>query len=490
MANLTPKSKDPSQWFTDIMQQAELADIRYNIKGFLVYQPWAVDTMEIMYDFIEADLNERGHKKYWFPALIPEKNFNIESDHVEGFTPQVFWVESAGADKLEERYALRPTSETAFYSMFSLWLRSYKDLPFRTYQRANVFRYETKATRPFLRTREFFWIETHCAFPDEVSAFQNILDDLKSTEKIIGNVFGIPTITFKRPKWDTFAGADSTYAADAVLFNGKVIQLPSTHMLGTNFSKPFGVKFQDKDEQEKFAYLTCYGPCVSRIYAAMVLTHGDDKGMKLPFELAPTQVIIVPILAEKEPKVLVEAKKIAEELKKNGIRVQIDSSDKRAGEKFYFWEMKGVPIRIELGPKDLEAKKVVLVRRDEGKKKDVSIEHLGTIASKNNFVEEIKKEGLLLSKALKDSAITAFKNMIVDAKTLPEIKKLISTNIIRTPFCSAGHEGAECAQIVEKDLGSTIRGTRIDVKEKPAHSDKCPFCGKEANEIVYIAKQY
>jgi prolyl-tRNA synthetase len=261
------KEKDSSGWFTWIISEAELADQRYGVKGCLVFQPWSVDCMELMYKYLEDDLQGRGHKKYWYPTLIPEKNFFLEKEHVEGFAPEVFWVEKAGNDVLEERLALRPTSETAFYSMFSLWLRSYKDLPFRTYQRANVFRYDTKATRPFLRSREFYWIETHNAFATEEEAFKNVLEDVETTQRIVFGVFGIPTIVLKRPKWDRFAGAVDTFGADAITPDGKVVQQPSTHMLGQNFSKPFNVKFVDKDEKEKYCYLTCYGPCVSRIFA-------------------------------------------------------------------------------------------------------------------------------------------------------------------------------------------------------------------------------
>jgi prolyl-tRNA synthetase len=473
------KDENPSEWFTQIIKTAELADNRYGVKGFLVFQPWSVEAMEKMYYYLEKNLKKRGHKKYWFPTVIPEKNFTLEGDHVEGFTPQVFWIDEAGNDKLEERLALRPTSETAFYSMFSTWIRSYKDLPFKTYQRANVFRYETKATRPFLRSREFHWIETHCAFATEKDAYDNVMGDMQTTKDVVFDIYGVPTLVFKRPQWDKFPGADNTYGADAITPSGKVIQQPSTHMLGTNFSKPFNVTFTDENEKEQHAYLTCYGPCVSRMFASVVLTHGDDKGLRFPFEIAPLQVIIVPILADKEPKVLVEAEKLKEKLYESGISVEIDASEKRPGEKFYYWEMKGVPIRIEIGPRDLKNKKALLYRRDTEEKKEIKI---------NDLIKEVIKNGGDLSKNLKKESKDGFNKIIKDCKSIEEVKDVVGKGIARINFCSCDLDGEVCAEKVEKETGGEIRGTRIDLEEK-ANGD-CIVCGKKAKEIVYVAKSY
>jgi prolyl-tRNA synthetase len=404
----------------------------------------------------------------------------LEKEHVEGFSPEVFWVEKGGETMLEERLALRPTSETAFYSMFSLWLRSYKDLPFKTYQRANVFRYETKSTRPFLRSREFYWIETHNAFATEEEAFKNVLEDMETTKRVVFGVFGIPTIVFKRPSWDKFAGAVNTFGADAITPDGKVVQQPSTHMLGQNFSKPFNVKFVDKDEKEKYCYLTCYGPCISRIFASVILTHGDNKGLRFPFEIAPKQVVVVPVLAEKEPKVLKKAQELREKIEEAGFRVELDAGgSKRPGEKFYFWEMKGVPLRIEVGPRDLKAKKVMIYRRDTGEKKAVAEKQL---------LKEIASEGKALSENLKKIAKAQLDKSIIDAKNIEDVKKIVGKGIARCGFCSVESEGAKCAEIVEKETGGRIRGTRIDVNEKAG--GKCVVCGKPAQEVVYIAKEY
>ena len=313
-----------SDWFTEIIKTAELADLRYNIKGFLVFQPWSVLAMEAMYDYFERDLQKRGHKPYWYPALIPKSNLTRESEHVKGFVPEVFWVtEHGNNEKLEEPYALRPTSETAFYPMFSIWVRSYKDLPFLTYQRAQVWRYETKATRPFLRSREFYWIETHCGFKNASDAYQHVLGDMQTTERVMHQIFGIPFIFFQRPQWDKFPGAVHTYAADALMKSGKVIQLPSTHLLGQNFSKPFEVKFLNQESKEDYVWQTSWGVS-TRIIGAIIMVHSDDNGLVLPPKIAPIQVIIVPVWASDEEmvKVFEKAQEIADKLKEQGIRME------------------------------------------------------------------------------------------------------------------------------------------------------------------------
>ncbi len=473
------KNKNSSEWFTEIIKSAELADLRYGVKGCLVFQPWSVESMEKMFFYLEKNLKKRGHKKYWFPTLIPEKNFNLESDHVEGFNPEVFWVERAGNTVFEEKLALRPTSETAFYSMFSMWIRSYKDLPFKTYQRANIFRYDTKMTRPFLRSREFHWIETHCAFRTSEDAYENVLGDMQTTKDVVFDIFGVPTMVFKRPQWDKFPGAVDTFGADAITPSGKVIQQPSTHMLGQNFSKPFNVTFTNEQGEKEFAFLTCYGPCVSRIFASVILTHGDNKGLRFPFEIAPLQVIIIPILFEKEPLVLKEAEKIKSLLEQENISVEIDSSEKRPGEKFYFWEMKGVPLRIEIGPKDIAKKNVAICRRDNSKKEFVKI---------SDIINSVKKIGLDLSNNLKKEANNSFEKIVSDCKNISEIKKVVGKGIARVNFCSCDFDGEKCAEIIEKETGGEIRGTRIDVKEKP--SGNCVVCGKKASEVIYIATSY
>jgi len=475
------KEKDFSNWFSEIIKTAELADLRYNVKGFLVYQPWSVLCMDEMCKLFEKTLQRKGHKPYWYPVVIPEKNFFLEKEHVEGFAPEVFWVTETGAgNKLEEKLALRPTSETAFYQMFSLWIRSYKDLPFKTYQRANVFRHETRATRPFLRIREIHWIETHCAFKTLEDSLKQVQEDMQTTKELLHDLFGIPHIFFQRPQWDKFAGAVNTYAADALMPDGRMLQLPSTHCLGQNFSKPFNVKFLDEKGQDQFAFLTCYGPAFDRIFAACIITHGDNKGLKFPFEIAPLQVLVVPIGFEKEPKVLKKAQELKETLFGEGFRAEVDDSEKRIGEKFYYWEMKGVPLRIEIGAKELQSKEVLVFRRDSGKKEKVK---------ESKLLEFVGNAGKEITENLRETADARFKNIIKDAKTVEEAKKFLSEKkIVRASFCSADNSGTKCAEVVEKDLGAKVRGTRVDAKEKPFAN--CIVCNKPAREVVYIAAEY
>ncbi|MBS3070871.1 proline--tRNA ligase [Candidatus Pacearchaeota archaeon] len=469
------KNENFSEWFTQVVQKCELADLRYNIKGFLVFQPWSVLAMEKMYDYMEKNLQKKGHKPYWFPTLIPESNLKKESEHLSGFTPEVFWISSSGKDKLDEPLALRPTSETAFYQMFSLWIRSYKDLPFKTYQRANIFRYDTKATRPFLRSREFHWIETHCAHESEKNALQQVKEDMKTTKEVMHDIFGVPFIFFERPQWDKFPGASRTFAADALNPDGKVIQQPSTHMISQEFSKAFDVKFKDKDGKDKYSFMTCYGPAISRIFASVVITHGDDKGLKFPWEIAPIQTVIVPIDAKLNKK----AEKIKKEIEKI-VNVEIDYSDKRPGEKFNYWEMKGIPIRIDLGLQDSKKGKVTIFRRDLDKK---------IVVSEKSIVKEISKISREFTKNLIKKADRVFDNRIKEVKDIKEMEKAIKEGLVaKCRFCSTQADGIKCAEVIEKNIGAEVRGTRLDEKTKV--SGKCAICDKKASVIVYIAKSY
>jgi prolyl-tRNA synthetase len=471
------KDEDFSEWYSQIIQKAELADLRYNIKGFLVFQPWSVLSMEKMYDFMEKRLKQKGHKPYWFPTVIPESNFEKESSHIGGFKPEVFWVTQGGDKKLEEPLALRPTSETAFYQMFNLWIRSYKDLPFKTYQRANIFRYETKATRPFLRSREFHWIEAHCAHESEEKAMKQVYEDMNTTKEVLHDIYGLPFIFFERPSWDKFPGALRTFAADVINPDGRVVQQPSTHLLKQEFSKAFDVKFKDKEGKDKYVFITCYGPAISRIFASVIIVHGDDKGLKFPWEIAPVNVMIVPISDDK--KIIDKAESLKKEIEKF-TDVEIDYSEKRPGEKFNHWEMKGIPVRIDLGMKDLENKKVTLFRRDLDKKE---------IVNEKDVVKKIKEISEEFTKNLIKKADKIFQDRIKDAKNVKEIKEVIKNNgIARVEFCSVEKDGEKCAGIVEKEIGAEVRGTRLDETQKP--KGKCAICGRKANHIVYIARAY
>lgn len=476
------KESNFSEWYTEIIKTAELADLRYNVKGFLVFQPWSVYTMEKMYDILESILQKKGHNPYWYPVVIPEKNFYKEKEHVEGFTPQVFWVTEHGdGEKLEEKLALRPTSETAFYQMFALWIRSYNDLPFKTYQRAQVFRYETKATRPFIRSREFFWVETHNAFATSEQALNQVHEDMQTTKEFLWDRLGIPFLFFRRPQWDKFAGAVNTYAADSLMPDGKVIQQPSTHDLGQGFAKTFNVTYKDKDGTDKNPHITCYGPAISRIFASLISMHGDVKGLKFPFEVAPKQIVVIPVGMNKDSKVIPAVKKLAEKLSEN-YRVQLDESDKMPGEKFYFWEMKGVPVRIEIGPRELKEKKLVVYRRDLAQKETISVKALDKwlLKAAKESTENLKKQSQHL-----------FDNAIKDAQNWNELKEKIGERgFVRCNFCTDGMDGAACAEKIEKELSANVRGQLADKTESAFGNKTCVVCNKPATIVLYVAKQY
>lgn len=470
------KSENFSEWYSEVVQKCELADIRSDIKGCLVFQPWSVLSMEKMYKYYEEVLQRKGHFPYFFPTLIPEDNLTKESDHIEGFSPEVFWVTHGGDEKFEKKYALRPTSETIIYPMFNLWIHSWKDLPFKTYQRANVFRYETKATRPFLRSREFYWIESHCAHETREDGMRQVHENMETTKEVLHDIFGLPFIFFERPAWDKFPGAERTFAADVLNPDGRVVQQPSNHLLKQEFSKAFNVKFTDKNEDEKFVWLTCYGPAISRIFASVIITHGDDKGLRFPWRIAPKQIVIVPIRNDEKIN-----KKVRELEKKLGEKFSVfsDYSDKTPGEKFNLWEMKGIPIRIEVGFKDLENKTLTVFRRDTNTKE---------VISEKDFFKKIDSIIDSYDKNLFSYADKILDSKIKDARDKSEIKALVeSGNVVRCNFCSVDKDGAKCAEKIEKEMGATVRGTKL-TKEKA--SGNCIICGNKANEVVYIARQY
>lgn len=469
------KEEDFSGWYTELLEKAELADVRYGIKGFVVYREWSQITIEKMFRVFQDSLERKEHMPLCFPSLIPEKNFLLEASHVEGFTPDVFWLEKEG----DEKYALRPTSETAFYQMYSLWIRSHRDLPYKRYQRGSVFRAEkTKTTRPFFRGREFHWIETHNVFATKEDALAQVKEDMQTTKEVLFEEFGIPHMFFERPQWDKFPGGESTFAADALMGSGKVLQLPSTHYLGTNFSKPFNVKYQSKEGVEEFGHITCYGPAISRIYGAMIALHSDNKGLRVPFKLSPLQVVIVPVRFENDAKVSYKALELKKKLSK--FSVKVDSREEySAGFKFNHYELRGVPIRIEIGPREVKNEEVVLVRRDTGEKLTVKESEVSA------KVWEISKE---YDSKLIESAGISFEDSIVDALSLEDIKKgLENDKIVRCNLFSIGLNSEEYAKKIE-DLGGEVRGSRADIKEKPF--GPCVVSGKEASKVVYVAKSY
>jgi len=336
-------------------------------------------------------------------------------------------------------------------------------------------------TRPFFRGREFHWIEAHDVFATEEEAKQQVLEDMEMTYQMLQDEFCIPIIFFQRPEWDKFPGAIHTYAADALMGSGKVLQLPSTHLLGTNFSKPFEVKFVDTDGEEKFGHITCYGPAISRIYGAMISYLGDDTGLILPFDLAPVQIVIVPVLFKNtDPEVIMDKVREVHNKLKNTYIVKIDDSDKHPGDKYYYWELRGVPIRIEIGPKDVEKKQVAIKKRHDGVKSFVKEEELVEFVANiaNNYTKEIIEKKML-----------DFDSQIEDCYEVDSAKEAIANGkIVACGFCSIDMKGYKCAEVIEKEVTGFVRGKRVD--EDKHEFASCIVCGEPAGCTVYIAKSY
>jgi len=476
------KENNFPDWYTEICRVAELADVRYGVKGFTPFPPWSYMSMNLMFDILEEVLQRKDHLPMLFPTVIPESNLKKEADHIEGFVPQVFWIDELGSgEKLEERLALRPTSETAIYPMYSLWVRSWRDLPMKRYQRCSVFRSEVKSTRPFLRGREFLWIESHNVYATHEEAQAQVIEDLETTKEVCTDNYGLPVMVFRRTQWDKFPGGLNTYAADTLMPDGKVIQLPSTHDLGDNFARAFDIKYLNKDNETVYVWQTCYGPAISRIYGAMISVHGDNKGLRLPFKVAPYQVVIVPIFKGKDAEaVLKYSSEVKKTLRNAGLRVYLDQSDVTPGWKYHYWEMKGVPIRVEAGPRDIKKNSIVLFRRDTMKRETVDL-------------KDLKKRVLALGKEIDENLLrmaeAKFEGLIVDAERFGEIDDALDHGkIARVPFCSIEMDAYSCAEQVEKNTRGEIRGTRIDIDEKP--EGVCVACGRVAKEVVYIARSY
>jgi prolyl-tRNA synthetase len=476
------KAKNFSDWYNTITKEAELCDLRYPVKGFVVFMPWSVMAMKRMYAMYEQVLERNGHVPAWFPALIPESFLMKEKEHVEGFAPEVFWVAKAGLNDLEERLAMRPTSETAMYSMYSLWIHGLKDLPLKIYHPSQVWRYETKATKPFIRSREFHWIEAHDVFATEAGAMAQVRQDMEMAEEVIHQQFGIPFLFFRRPQWDKFAGAVDTFAADTLLPDMRTLQLPSTHMLGQNFAKSFNVKFTDEKGEEQFCWQTCYGPAISRIYAALIATHGDERGLVLPFALAPVQVVIVPIVkAESREKVMGKCKDVEKQLVSAMLRVKLDDSENSPGFKYNQWEMKGVPVRVEIGERDIESGTAMVVRRDTKEKTKVKFDSLA---------KEIEKIQSPMLANLVSKADAWFKGQLGKADSMDALaSELEKHGFVRVPFCTDGMEGEKCADAVKEKTHANMRGSLFDSKDVPK-AEKCVACGKKAAIYLYAARQY
>ena len=470
--DITNIDEDFAQWYTDVVLKAELADYT-TVKGFISIRPYGYEIWENIQKYADEKFKEHGVKNVSMPVLIPESLLNKEKEHVEGFAPEVAWVTIGGEEKLEEKLCVRPTSETIFSTMYSKWLSSWRDLPYLYNQWCNVLRWE-KETRPFLRSREFLWQEGHTIHETEEEAKKFTLDMLEVYADVIENLLAIPVLKGRKTKKEQFAGAEATYTVETLMHDGRALQGGTSHYFGQNFTKPFEVKFQNRSEEQEYAYQTSWG-ISTRLIGAVIMAHGDNRGLKLPPYVAPIQVVIIPIAQEKE-NVLEEAEKIKRKLKEK-FRVELDKRDNYSvGYKFNDWEMKGVPIRIEMGPKEIEKGEVILTRRDTLEKISVKVEEL------TDKITELLKD---IHDSMYQACMERLKQKTTVALNMDEFIKNINENqgYVKTMWCGS----QECEDKIKELTGAPSRCIPF---EQEHLSDTCVCCGKKAEKMVVWGRQY
>ncbi len=461
--------KDFPQWYTDVVIKTGLVDYG-PVKGTMVIRPYGYAIWENIQSELDKRFKATGHKNAYFPLLIPMSFFTKEAEHVEGFAPEVAVVTHAGGEELAEPLAIRPTSETIFGSMYSKWIQSYRDLPVLINQWANVMRWE-KTTRPFLRTSEFLWQEGHTAHSSEEEATEETLKMLGVYKEFAENCLAIPVITGRKTEKEKFAGAVATYGMEAMMKDGKSLQAGTSHYLGQNFAKAFDIKYLDKDGVQKYVYTSSWGVS-TRLIGALIMAHGDGRGLVIPPVVAPVQVVIVPI-AVKKAGVLEKCAEVKAALEKAGVRVVLDDTDNSPGWKFNEWEMKGVPLRIELGPRDIEAGKALIFRRDTLGKAEYSLD--GIEQSVKELLDTVQKEMLESARARRDGRIVYADDM---QGILDGVEK---GNFVKAGWCG-------CRQCEDKIKAETAATARVYAEGESA--EKCAVCGKKAEHMIIYARAY
>lgn len=462
---------DFTQWYTDTVLKTQLVDYG-PVKGTMVIRPYGYAIWEAIHDALDARIKETGHVNCYFPMLIPKSFLVKEAEHVEGFAPECATVTHVGDEELPEPLIIRPTSETIICDMYAKWIQSYRDLPLLYNQWANVMRWE-KNTRPFLRTSEFLWQEGHTIHATREEAEAETLKMLGVYEEFMRNVLAIPVLTGRKTEKEKFAGAAATYSMEAMMLDGKSLQAGTSHFLGQNFAKAFDIKFLDKDNTQKYVWQTSWG-VTTRLIGALIMAHGDERGLVLPPRVAPTQTVIVPI-AMKKPGVIEACDDLAAKLKAAGVRVKVDDTDNSPGWKFAEYEMKGVPVRLELGPRDLENGVVSVSRRDTHEKFTLALDGI------ENTIPALLDE---IHESMYARASEFLHAHIVEAHSLAEIGEAVNTgNFALSMWCG----DAECEQRVKTDFSATSRNMPFD--QTPIDG-VCPICGKPAKFKVYWGKAY
>ncbi|HET9439128.1 MAG TPA: proline--tRNA ligase [Longimicrobiales bacterium] len=480
----TTRKEDFSAWYNEVVLRAELADYS-PVRGSMVIRPWGYAIWERMQRQLDDMFKETGHQNAYFPLLIPKSFLEREAQHIEGFAPEVAVVTHAGGKELEEPLVIRPTSETIIYAMFAKWVQSYRDLPLLINQWANVVRWEMR-TRLFLRTSEFLWQEGHTAHKDEAEAEAEALLILALYRDFMEQWICMPVVTGRKTDSERFAGAVRTYSLEALMQDNRALQAGTSHMLGQNFSRQFDLKFQTEAGGEDYAWNTSWG-VTTRMIGAMVMTHGDDNGVVVPPWLAPIQVVVVPIYRTDEERALVleKADQVAKRLKQDGVRVHIDSRDTmKPGAKYYEWERKGVPMRIEIGPKDVANQKLVVVLRRE-----LPNMQRKEILAESDALSSIRQRLESFQSGLRQAAIERREaNSHRGIEDYAKLRELVEAD---AGFVYAGWCGsAECESKVKDETKATIRNLPMEEfrsKQKPA---KCAVCGKAAQHEAIWARAY
>ena len=475
-------SREFSRWFDWVLEEAGVYDYgRYPVKGMGVWLPYGFQIRRRVVELIRNVLDPSGHEEVLFPLLIPEHLLRKESEHVRGFEAEVYWVTHGGREPLDVKLALRPTSETSISYMESFWVKSYRDLPRRFYQVVSIFRYETKATRPLIRLREVTTFkEAHTVHDSFEDADRQVEEAIRLYREIFDSL-GIPYVISKRPEWDKFAGAVYTVAFDTVMPDGRVLQIGTVHHLGQNFTIPFEVRFQRRDELIDYAWQTSYG-LSDRVIATLLAVHGDDRGPVLPPHVAPIQVVVVPIPARsEEDRRLVEQalSALEERLRGAGIRYHIDRrEDVRPGRKYYEWEAKGVPVRIELGPREARENRLVLVRRDTLEKRSIEAEKV---------IEELTKLFNEIRENLRERAWSWLRTKVKRAESIEEAREIIERErgIVELPWCGR----QECGLRLEEEVDAGVLGSPLEPPEW-VRGKRCPVCGRPAVTSIRVAKKY
>lgn len=469
-----PPKGDFSAWYNELLWRAEVMDVRYPVKGLYVWYPFGFSIRRNVYDMLRR-LLDRDHQEALFPLLIPENELAKEAEHIKGFEDEVYWVTHGGLTPLDVKLALRPTSECAIYPMYALWVRSHADLPLKIYQIVNTFRYETKQTRPMIRAREITsFMESHTVHATWDEAETQVEQEIALTLEFYDSLC-IPLIISKRPDWDKFPGADYTVAVDTVMPNGRTLQIGTVHHLGTHFSKTFGISFEDEKGAQKPANQTCYG-ISERSVAALIGMHGDDRGLVLPPGPAPVQVVIIPItIGKRKDEVGAAAAGIEKELSAAGFRVKIDSRDIRPGAKYYYWEMRGVPLRLEVGPRDIDAGQVTAVTR-LGEKSQIA---------RDALVEGVTGRLASFAATLKERAEAHVRTHMRVSRSMDEVAAAVEDGVTLVPWCGS----RVCADLIEEKTRAAVLGTEVRSAYLVDASGPCVACGKQGTTAL-VGRSY